>query len=210
MAGRSGRKIVPLSLANIDDLPSMCRGCTYWVTAEKLPPKCGTPDDPAAKEDWVDSTTSSWGECGDLLYVESDLVAHAIYGPATAFPQTTHFAAGPVSADAVFLSCLLVRDDVRRHGVAKTLLQAVEKSLFTRHAKAIEAFARNPGLDEISALGPVDFYLKNGFYVKHDHPLYPLVRLDLKTAISWQVSLEAMLESLTVPLRPSRAPVPSR
>lgn len=210
MASRNERKIVPLSFANIGDLPPICLNCTYWESAERLSPKCGAATDRVAKEAWIDQTTETWGECGHLLYLGSDMVAHALYGPATSFPQTAHFAAGPVSADAVFLSCLLVREDARQHGVAKTLLQAIEKSLYCRHVKAIEALAKTSGLDNLSALGPVEFYLKNGFYIKHDHPLYPLVRLDLKTAIPWTLNLEAMLESLTLPLRPARAPIPTR
>jgi len=209
LAGRSERKITPLSLANIGDLPSGCRTCAYWVSADKLPPRCGALRDQSAKEAWISSTSETWGECGSLLYVGSEPVGHALYGPATVFPQTAHFASGPISADAVFLSCIFVRQDVRHHGVAKTLLQSIEKSLYMRRVKAIEALARTGNLDEPSALGPVEFYLQNGFYVKHDHPAFPLVRLDLKNAVPWQLDLESMLQSLTVPLRPSRAPAPT-
>lgn len=209
MTGRTERKIVPLSLANIEDLPSQCKGCAYWVAADKLPPRCGAAQDAAAKREWISSTSQTWGECGALLYIEEEVVAHAIYGPATSFPQTAHFGSGPVSADAVFLSCLLVREDVRHHGVAKTLLQSIEKSLYLRRAKAVEAIARAGGQDECSALGPVDFYLQNGFYIKHEHPVYPLVRLDLKSAVPWQLDIESVLESLKVQLRPARAPAPS-
>lgn len=209
MAGRSDRKIDTLSLSNIDDLPSRCRECTYWISSEKLPPKCGSACDADAKRDWLGSTFEGWGECGHLLYVGGEVVGHAFYGPATAFPQTSHFASGPVSADAVFLSCLLVREEARHHGVAKTLLGAIEKALFVRRVKAIEALATTPGAGRLSALGPVDFYLQNGFYVKRDHPTYPLVRLDLKTAVPWQVDLEAMLHSLRIPLRRAGATVPT-
>jgi len=209
VAGRTERKIAALSPANIDDLPPRCRSCSYWLTSEKLPARCGVAQDAETKREWVEGTSETWGECGTLLYIDSEVVGHGLYGPATAFPQAVHFGCGPISADAVFLSCLLVREDARHHGVAKTVLQAIEKSLYTRRAKAIEAIARASDLEELTALGPVDFYLKNGFYIKSDHPRYPLVRLDLKTALPWQFDLEAMLQSLSVQLRPMRAPAPS-
>ncbi|RJQ55989.1 MAG: N-acetyltransferase [Actinobacteria bacterium] len=165
--------------------------------------------DRAAKEAWISSTIQTWGDCGHLLYMGSDVVAYALFGPGDAFPQTSHFLNGPVSGEAAFLSCLFVREDLRRHGVAKALLQSIEKALYLRDVKAIEAFARTTDDEETTALGPVDFYLKNGFYVKRGHIKYPLVRLDLKTAVPWQLNLEAMLENLVVPLR-QRSPAPSR
>lgn len=209
MAVRIERKIAPLSRATFNDLPQECRRCIYWVSPEKLPPKCGAAADPEAKEAWLTSTVETWGECGNILYVDSEVVAHALYGPATSFPQTVHFAAGPISADAVFLACILVREDVRQHGVAKTLLQSIEKTLYARNAKAVEAIARTSGIEELTALGPLEFYLQNGFYIKRDHPRYPLVRLDLRTALPWQIDLEAMLQSLKIPLRAARAPAPT-
>ncbi len=114
-----------------------------------------------------------------------------------------------MSSDAVLLSCLYVTERARHHGVAKTLLQSVEKALYVREVKAIEAFGRDPKDTEMTALGPIDFYLKNGFYVKRNHPRYPLMRLDLKTTLPWQLNLEAVLQSLVVPLR-QRTPVPGR
>ena len=209
MAGRSERKIAPLSLSNIKDLPQRCRDCAYWVSEQKLPPECGAARNESAKSEWIASASETWGQCGSLLYIDTELVACALYGPATAFPQTSHFASGPISADAVFLSCLFVREDMRRHGVAKALLQSIEKTLYTRNVKAIEAIAKTSGTQDLSALGPAEFYLQNGFYIKHDHPLYPLVRLDLKTALPWQIDLEGILQSLRVPLRAGRAPAPS-
>ncbi len=209
MPVRTERRIEPVSLANLDDLPDKCRACTYWESPRPLPPRCGGFSDRKAKEEWISATIQDWGDCGHLFYLGTEVVGHAFFAPASAFPQSAHFLSGPISHDAVFLSCLLVREDARRHGVAKTLLQSIEKALYVRNVKAIEAFARHGGDDETSALGPLDFYLSNGFYVKRQHPTYPLVRLDLKTAVPWQLNLEAILESLVIPLR-RRSPVPSR
>ena len=53
----------------------------------------------------------------------------------------------------------------------------------------------------------VEFLLRNGFVVATPHPEVPLLRLDLKSLVSWSDNLEAVLESLRIPLRvPSRAP----
>ena len=54
----------------------------------------------------------------------------------------------------------------------------------------------------------VEFLLRNGFTVARPHPLVPLLRVDLKSLVSWTENLEAVLDSLRLPVRaPRREPV---
>jgi len=53
----------------------------------------------------------------------------------------------------------------------------------------------------------VEFLLRNGFTVVRPHPDVPLLRVDLKSLVSWTENLEAVLESLRLPMRvPKHAP----
>jgi GNAT superfamily N-acetyltransferase len=57
---------------------------------------------------------------------------------------------------------------------------------------------------------PVDFLIAVGFHTVRDHPAYPRLRLDLRTALSWREDVEAAVERLFAPVRlGSRRPVGS-
>ncbi len=58
---------------------------------------------------------------------------------------------------------------------------------------------------------PVDFLTAVGFHPVREHPLYPRMRLDLRTALRWREELELAVERLFIPVRSvgSRRPVGS-
>jgi len=79
--------------------------------------------------------------------------------------------------------------EYRNLGVGKKLLMSLEKELIKNNISAIETVAKrfNDDMDieeyVNSPVIPVKFLIKNGFYVKKNDELYPLLRLDL-SAIS--------------------------
>lgn len=201
------RKITPINADNFNDLFSPCRFCLYWEAPQKSKPKSGPKNAAALKEKWFKTILSEWGECGKILCQGNVVLAYAQFAPSEYFPQVRHYPAGPANRDAVFVSCLYVASPVRGRGLGKVLLQSVVRDLYKRNFKAIETFASKSTQENPSA--PLEFYLKNGFYILRDDRNFPLVRLDLKTAAaSWHinVNLQAVLDGLKIPVE---VPVPS-
>jgi GNAT superfamily N-acetyltransferase len=79
------------------------------------------------------------------------------------------------------VGCMLVDEDWRRQGVARSLLRTGIELAVAAHARAIEAFprrhehARAPEL----WLGPVNVFLDAGFRIVNDFAPYPVLRYDV-------------------------------
>jgi ribosomal protein S18 acetylase RimI-like enzyme len=101
------------------------------------------------------------------------------------FPRLRNFDVFPPDFDSIFLGCIHVISEYRGMGVEKRLLIEVEKDLIKEKAKSIEAIGKRLDDDmdeeeyENSPLIPFKFLMNNGFYLKKNDPLYPLLRLDL-------------------------------
>lgn len=192
------RRIVAISLDNLSDLPSRCRSCLYWESPLDTRAGRGSKETKLSKEAWFSNTLLTWGQCGKMIYENDHILAYAQYAPGRYFPKIYCFEVGIPSPDAAFLSCIYVIPDVRRKGLGKLLLQAIEKDLFRQNIEAIETLAaKKPQKNKPP--GPIDFFHANGFYIARDNPRYPLMRLDLKATVTWQDNLEAILNSLTLP-----------
>jgi GNAT superfamily N-acetyltransferase len=158
---------------------------------------------------WYRRVTDEWGECGRVAYEDDELLGFVKYAPSTYFPQAQTFAAAPQDPSVPLITCLHVLPDARHHGLGTVLIRAALRDLVGRGERRVEAFGFSDlgaNVDDMPMLG-MPFLLRNGFVVSRPDPLYPLMRLDLKSLIIWQDNLEAVLESLRFPLRvPSRAP----
>lgn len=160
--------------------PYSCKYCLYWEHPELLidPAKEKKEETFARKLAWLERVRAAWGDCGKLLYYGGCAVGYAQFAPVEFLPNAKSYPAGPVSPDAVFLSCLFIPDKERRgHGLGSLFLQSVLRDLHTRGIQAVETFARRGSPENPS--GPLEFYLKHGFYVFQDHVEFPLVRLEL-------------------------------
>ena len=98
------RRSVNVTLDNLDDLPSRCRGCVFWeldpVGAERAS-EAG--DTRLEKESWLSATLLEWGSCGRIVYVDGVPAGYALYAPPAYVPRSLAFATSPVSPDAVLL-----------------------------------------------------------------------------------------------------------
>ncbi len=188
------RKIVPVTPKTLLRSGLECGSCTRWegIPAEGDPEKAHL-----TKAEHMRRLIKECGACGKMVYVENEALAYAQYGPASFFPEAHRFSA-PVSDDAYLLTCLYVLPYARGRGLGRVLLQSVEASLVKRKVKAIEAFATR---DEKHALGPIEFYLQNGFYIVRDDPQFPLMRLELKALVGCQINLQFALDGLKIPAR---------
>jgi len=175
---------------NLGDIPSFgekgfCRSCLYWESPEDFNNRF----DPERKKEfvrkkreWFLQTLREFGNCGKIVYYKEVPVGYAQYAPASLLPNVSSYKSGPVGTreDGVaFLSCLYLGDEAPRgRGIGTKLLNSIIADLRRRGFRALETFARRGSANNPS--GPVEFYLKNGFYIKDEtDPEFPRVRLDL-------------------------------
>ncbi|MGQ0839488.1 GNAT family N-acetyltransferase [Actinokineospora sp.] len=191
------RRVVSVTLDNLEHLPKHCRGCVYWELAPHLKEQAeefGTTE--LEKEAWVSSVLLEWGSCGRVVYSDKLPVGFVFYAPPNAVPRASAFPTSPVSADAVVLTGFHVLPEFRAGGLGRMLVQSVAKDLTRRGVKAIEAFGNARPDEERSCVVPAEFLTSVGFKTIRPHPLWPRLRLELRTAITWKEDVEAALERL--------------
>jgi hypothetical protein len=218
------RRLVNLTLDTLEDLPRPCRQCVFWeldpVSAQRA---CAVGDPALEKEAWVSQTLLEWGSCGKLIYVDNAPAGFAIYAPPAYVSRSMAFPTSPVSPDAVLLTTAHVVSDFAGGGLGRMLIQGIARDLTKRGVKAIEAFGdgradpdrvsgrrgSGPAIEADVALGasgaclaPADFFLSVGFKTVRQHPQFPRMRLDLRTALSWKSDVEYALEKLLGSMSP--------
>lgn len=199
-----GRRLAPLTLDTLPDLPDPCRRCIRWELDPVAARRATEAGDTAfEKEAWVSATLLEWGSCGRIAYVDDDPAGFVMYAPPAFVPRSMAFPTSPVSGDAVLLMTARVLPEHTGGGLARMLVQAAAKDLTRRGVKAVEAFglaagAPPPGADEQSSacLVPADLLLAVGFKTVRHHRRYPRLRLELKTALSWREDVEQALERI--------------
>lgn len=205
------RRFTPLGAADTAALSPVCKGCLYWETDDPLEIRCGAACDPRGQQEWFTRVHEEWGECGRAVRQDDDVLGFIKYAPARYFPQARHMPAPPIDWNAPMLACMHIRDDARRLGLGKLLLQSTFKDLHLRGQRCVYSYAYSgpSKLDTVPMPGS-EFLLRHGFVVDQTHPVYPLLRAELRTLAALSENLEAVLESLKIPLgRPTRAPTPS-
>ncbi|WP_326659982.1 GNAT family N-acetyltransferase [Streptomyces sp. NBC_00385] len=191
-----GRRLVPLTLDNLPDLPQRCRSCVFW----ELDPVRG---DAAVKggraerekESWISAVLLEWGSCGRVVYVDDVAAGFVLYAPPAYVPRATAFPTSPVSPDAVQLMTALILPGYQGQGLGRVMVQTVAKDLIRRGFKAIEAFG-DARWKEPACVLPADHLLSVGFKTVRPHPVHPRLRLELRTTLSWKEDVEMALDRL--------------
>lgn len=195
------RRFKPLTLDRLGALPLPCTSCVFWETHQPLEPVCGTACDAELLRDWFELVTFEWGECGRVAAEDDQVLGFIKYAPVRYFPQARHFPGIP-ERDAVLISCMHIRDDARQRGLGRVLLQTALRDLAYRGERVILAYAcAFPADMSTMPVVGMEFLLRHGFTVHTPHPRFPLMRLDLRATLPWPENLEAVLESLRIPLR---------
>ncbi|MFC1417587.1 GNAT family N-acetyltransferase [Streptacidiphilus cavernicola] len=191
-----GRRLVPITLDSLADLPLTCRSCVFWeldpVSGEAAV-KAGVAG--AEKESWISAVLLEWGSCGRIAYVDDVPAGFVLYAPPAYVPRALAFPTSPISPDAVQLMTSMVLPGFQGQGIGRTLVQAVAKDLVRRGFKAIEAFG-DARWQQASCVLPADHLLAVGFKTVRTHPRYPRLRLEVRSAISWKGEMEVALERL--------------
>lgn len=201
------RRLVSLTLDTLEDLPRPCRRCVFWeldpVSAERA---CAAGDPALEKEAWLSQTLLEWGSCGKLAYVDGVPAGFVMYAPPAYVPRSLAFPTSPVSADAVLLTTAHIVAAFAGGGLGRMLVQGVARDLTKRGIKAIEAFGDAKFGEAVegeqSCVAPADFFLAVGFKTVRQHPRYPRLRLELRTALSWKSDVEYALEKLLGSMSP--------
>src|SRR3954452_14646777 len=153
------RRLVNITLDNLDELPVRCRSCVYWeldpVAAERAA-KAGDPG--LEKEAWVSATLLEWGSCGKLAQIDGVTAGYVMFSPPAYVPRSVAFPTSPVSGDAVLLTTGHVLPEFSGQGLGRMLIQGVAKDMVRRGVKAIEAFG-DAKWDGPGCLVPADYLL---------------------------------------------------
>ena len=190
------RRVVGVTLDNLDHLPRTCRRCVFWELAPHIREQAEEfGETEFEKEAWVSNVLLDWGSCGRVLYIDNVPAGYALYAPPAVVPRAAAFPSGPISADAVLLTALRVVGDFEHGGLGRVLVQNVAKDLTRRGVRAIEAFG-DLHEDAGGCVIPAGFLQQVGFKTVQQHPKWPRLRLELRTAISWKEDVEAALERL--------------
>ncbi|MGI8694446.1 MAG: hypothetical protein ACR2JK_16360 [Geodermatophilaceae bacterium] len=202
------RRTVSITLDNIDDLPRRCRRCVFWEldpVARERAEEAG--DTGLEKEAWVSSVLLEWGSCGRIVYVDAVPAGYVLFAPPAYVPRSVAFPTSPVSADAVLLTSGFILPEFAGGGLGRMLFQHVARDLTRRGVRAIEAFGDNRW-SAPQCLLPADYLLAVGFKTVRPHPLYPRLRLDLRSTATWREDVEYAIERLlgSITLEPALRP----
>ncbi|HEV7935759.1 MAG TPA: GNAT family N-acetyltransferase [Actinomadura sp.] len=199
------RRLVSVTLDNLDDLPRRCRRCVFWELDPVSRDRAAEAGDPALeKEAWISSTLLEWGSCGKIVYVDGAPAGYALFAPPLYVPRSVAFPTSPVSADAVLLMTAHVLPEFAGGGLGRMLVQGVAKDLTRRGVKAMEAFGDLKG-ETGSCMVPADYLLSVGFKTVRPHHRFPRLRLELKSVLSWREDVEVALERLLGSMTPEGA-----
>jgi GNAT superfamily N-acetyltransferase len=208
-----GRRVAPLTLDSLDDLPVRCRGCVFWELDPVGAARAERSGDPSfEKEAWLSQALLEWGSVGRIAYVDDVPAGYVTYAPPHLVPRSVAFPTAPVSADAVLLMTARVQPEFTGGGLARMLVQSAAKDLTRRGIRAIEAYGLEhhvaPEGDRYDGpagcVVPAEFLRAVGFKTVRPHHRHPRLRLELKNAISWREDVESAIERL---LGSVRAPV---
>jgi GNAT superfamily N-acetyltransferase len=202
------RKVDRLTLDNLADLPGHGSECTFWefdpVRRDQI-----RGHEAEEKAAWLSAMLRDWGSVGRVISVDGSPAGHIIWAPALYLPGGDGFATAPVSTDAVLLGSTYVAPEFRGQGLGRVLVQAMAKDLI-RHGGvgAVEAFGAHRPREGVCVL-PTDFLLAVGFKTHRTHPVYPRMRMDLRTTVTWREEFEAAAGRLLGGLkRPAPNPAP--
>jgi len=166
-----------LSPRDLSDVFDLC-GCIYWELPEQFEKRPGKDRMRELLAEWL-SKHGAGHPLGKVARQGKEVRGFVRFGPPELYPQSLRYSSGPVSQDALLVTCLFVAKPYRGSGIARRLLSLTEEAATNRYAySAVEAFARKGSANNPS--GPVELYLKCGYEVLRDDGEFPLMRKTVK------------------------------
>jgi hypothetical protein len=158
--------------------PTVCHRCVWWQSRRRRGPD---------KERWIEQAEQEWGAWGSLYYDDDGAVLGSMqYGPAHLFPRAAELPAGPVSDDAVLVTCAYLVDRTSPWVLQSLFLAAIGEAK-DKGAKALETFAYRYPEGETAyerfivhkTVFPHDFLADFGFRTIRTEGRVELARLEL-------------------------------
>jgi GNAT superfamily N-acetyltransferase len=166
----------PLDLQNVDQLALLCGGCVYWELPQDFDEGLTADQARLMKAEWVCSHAAEL-PVGRMALSGGKTVGFIQFGPPDLYPRCLEYDSGPVSDDALFITCLFVAPGSRGGGVARGLLGQASEVARKLGYTALETFARRGSSN--NPAGPVELYEACGFRIIRDGSEFPLVRLEI-------------------------------
>jgi hypothetical protein len=113
----------------------------------------------------------------------------SIAGKYYLFPKLKKFESYKPEQENIFLSCIYTDSGYRENGLNKRLLLAMADRVQKKGYNSIETIGKRLTDDLYekeyynSPLIPFKFLIQNGFYIKTNDELFPVLRLDLKNLV---------------------------
>lgn len=170
-----------IDLDDLDDLPSGCRGCLFWQTAQA--PVGRKSGDPQGQDAWWRAVQLDWGTPAKGIWDGDRLVAYALFAPPEHFGRLRGFLM-PASDDALVLATMWTAKGHRAAGHARHLLQVLARDAIAHDHAAIEAYGSTSAVEGECVLHG-DFLEALGFVLHRPRPAVSLYRLDLDRTVSW-------------------------
>jgi len=203
-------RLEPLTRGTLASAPSICHGCVWWQ---------GRGDKSVDKKRWIDLAEESWGAWG-MVYFDDDERPLGVmqYASASLFPRAQKLPAGPVSDDAVLVTCAYLVDPASPW-VIQSLFLAAAGEARSRGAEALEAFSfRYSEEDDFEqrlilhrAIFPHDLLADLGFITIRSAGRVQLARLELGGLVpSAEAERGGFLAALKRLYWPEPVPAPPR
>ena len=172
----------PLDLQHVDQLALLCGGCVYWELPQDFDEGLTADQARLMKAEWVCSHAAEL-PIGRMALSGDEVVGFIQFGPPDLYPRCLEYDSGPVSDDALLITCLFVEPGSRGSGVARGLLGQASEVASKLGCAALETFARRGSPNNPS--GPVELYEACEFRLVRDGSEFPLVRREtpLTTAL---------------------------
>jgi GNAT superfamily N-acetyltransferase len=205
-----GRRTVRLTVDHLAEFPDPCRECLFWELDPVRRDRLEHGECAGEKEAWVSTVLREWGSCGRVVLVDDEPVGYLLYAPAAFVPGSSGFPTAPVSPDAVQLMTAYVAASHAGGGLGRLLVQGMARDL-VKHGgiRAVEAFGDSRGRSGHCVV-PADFLSSVGFKTQRAHPVYPRMRMELTSAVTWRDEVELALEKLLGVVRPAVRPKAAR
>ncbi len=171
-------RLAGLTKLTLETAPTVCHECIWWQTRGQRE---------VDKDRWMERAELESGAFGTIYYDSDGRVLGSMqYGAAALFPRADELPGGPVSDDAMLVTCAYLVDETNPWVLQSLFLAAIGEAR-ERGAKAVEAFVyRYPEGESAyerfhvhKTIFPSDFLGDFGFRLLRSAGRVGLARLEL-------------------------------
>lgn len=208
-----------------------CSSCSYWTNYDKKTflnelKNCNAlidffkskifefkTEEKNIKKNIMEAFLKSGGFIKAAFQNENKIIGLIVYGNYILFPRLKEFDVFPPDRESIFIGCIMIEPEYLHLGIGGRLLIEVEKEVMGKSYKSIESIAKRIN-DDFSDeqyrslhLPEVKFLVKNGFFIKKNDNMFPLLRIDLKSIEKNPSKIESFFAKLFLKKELSKNPL---